>query len=209
MRRYDASGRRARAEQSRRAVLDAARTLLLRDGYAATTLPLVAAEAGVSAHLVYKAFRNKPALVKALFDYAVAGDADPVPILQRERAARLRAEPDPARKLAIYTEGLIGTLSRSAPIHLLVRSAADSDPGMGAIWAEIQAERLNGMRHLAEHLAATGHLAPDVPAAEARDLLWTYSSPELYELLVLQRGWSTDHYRHWLHRTLVNALLPT
>jgi AcrR family transcriptional regulator len=65
-RRYDASGRRARAQQRREAVLRAARTLFLDVGYAATTVPAVAGAAGVSAETVYKMFGGKAGLVRAL-----------------------------------------------------------------------------------------------------------------------------------------------
>jgi AcrR family transcriptional regulator len=205
--RYDGRRRREKAEQGRLAVLESARRLLLERGYAATSLPLVAADAGVSAHTVYKAFRNKPTLLKAVFDYAIAGDDEPVPILQRERAARLRAEPDPREKLRIYTDGLIGTLTRGAALHLLARAAADSDPEVASIWAQTQTERLTGMTHLADHLAEGGHLALNVSAADARDILWAYTSPELYQLLVLQRGWSPERYRDWTREMLIAALL--
>jgi hypothetical protein len=43
---------------------------------------------------------------------------------------------------------------------------------------------------------------------EARDLLWTYNSPELYELLVLRRGWTPQRYGRWLADALTAALLP-
>ena len=57
----------------------------------------------------------------------------------------------------------------------------------------------------ARDLDATGQLR--VPATTARDLLWTYHSLELYELLVLERGWSRKRYRAFLLDALVAALL--
>ena len=32
----------------------------------------------------------------------------------------------------------------------------------------------------------------------AADLLWLYTSHELYRMLVIERKWSTDRYRAWL-----------
>src|SRR4029453_6103520 len=98
-RRYDSRGRQEQAGRSRWAMLQAARRLFLDRGYAATTMPAIAAAAGVSVQRVYKAFGNKPPPPKAVFDVAMAGDAEPVPVLQREALGRVRAEPDPYRKL--------------------------------------------------------------------------------------------------------------
>ena len=128
-RKYDASGRQAQARQNRRAVLDAAHRLFLERGYATTTVAEVAATAGVSVETVYKAFTNKPGLVKAVFDVLVVGDDEDVPMLQRDFVRRNMAEPDPRRKLADYGDHLAATAPRISPILLVVRAAAGSDAG--------------------------------------------------------------------------------
>lgn len=207
-RQYDASGRQASADANRRAMLDTAVELLVQNGYAGTNLAAVAERAGLSAPTVYKAFGNKPAMVKAAFDYAVAGDDDPTPIPRRERAARIRAEPDPVRKLQMYTDGLIGTLTRSARLQLVARAAAEIDPDMRSVWEQIHQARLAGMSLLATNLADGGHLATGMSRRKARDILWAYTSPELYQLLVLIRGWSASLYREWVTQSLITALLP-
>jgi AcrR family transcriptional regulator len=206
-RRYDASGRQEQARRSRRAMLQAARELFLERGYAATTVPAVAATAGVSVQSVYKAFGNKPALLKAVFDVAIAGDDEPVPVLQRAALGRVRDEPDPRRKLQLYGEFVAEVTPRHVPIQLLARAAAAIDPEAAGVWAQLQAERLAGMTLFARALDAEGPLRPGVSVEEARDLLWTCNSPESYDLLVLQRGWTPRRYGRWLADTLTAALL--
>ncbi|MFP5317151.1 MAG: TetR/AcrR family transcriptional regulator [Acidimicrobiia bacterium] len=206
-RRYDATGRREQARRSRRAVLDAARRLFLERGYAATTVAEVAAEAGVSVETVYKAFGNKPGLVKAVFDVAIAGDDEPVPMEERDMVRRLEAASDPHEKLAVYGAHLAATLPRHVPIQLVVRAAAASDAGAAGVWAQLQAERLRGMGMFAHHLAASGCLRPGVPEEEARDVLWAHTSTELYELLVMSRGWDVERYVRWVVAQLKAALL--
>ena len=144
-RRYDASGRRRQAIQHRWAMLQAARRLFLERGYAATTMPAVAAAAEVSVQSVYKAFGNKPALLKAVFDVAMAGDDEPVPMLQRAALGRVRDEPDPRRKLALYGDFVAEVSPRHVPIQLLARAAAATDPEAAGVWEQLQAERLTGM----------------------------------------------------------------
>ena len=205
---YDASRRQERANTNRKAMLDAAIELLVEHGYSDTTLPLVAKRAGVAAPTVYKAFGNKPGMVKAAFEYASAGDTDPTPIYERERAKRILSESNPARKLKIYTDGLLGTLTRSARLQLVARTAAEIDPEMKDIWQHMTSRRLLGMGIIAANLSEGGHLRRGVTKQEAQDVLWAYTSPELYQLMVLIRGWSGLRYRNWVFRALVDALLP-
>jgi AcrR family transcriptional regulator len=207
-RRYDSRGRQEQAGRNRWAMLQAARRLFLDRGYAATTMPAIAAAAGVSVQSVYKAFGNKPALLKAVFDVAIAGDDEAVPMLQREALGRVRAEPDPYRKLSLYGEFVAEVSPRHVPIQLLARAAATADPEAAGVWDQLRAERLAGLTLFARALHQDGHLRPGVSVDEARDLLWTYNSPELYELLVLQRGWTPQRYGRWLAETLTAALLP-
>ena len=58
--------RNVRIAAKRRTILDAARAIFLRDGYAATTLEAVAAGAGVSKMTLYRHFGSKEALFEAL-----------------------------------------------------------------------------------------------------------------------------------------------
>ena len=205
---YDSSRRQEQARQTRRAVLDAARRVFLERGYASTTVAAIAAEAGVSVETVYKAFGNKPGLVKAVFDVAIVGDDEPVPMLQRELVRRTTAEPDARRKLLMYGQHLTESAPRHVPVQLLVRSAAASDPGAAGVWEQMQAERLTGMTVFARHLHEGGHLRVGVSVEEARDVLWTYNSAEVYELLVIGRGWSPERYGRWVAEALMAALLP-
>ncbi len=204
---YDATGRREQARRTRLAVLEAARRLFLDSGYAATTIAAVAESAGVSVETIYKAFDNKPGLAKAIFDVAVVGDDEPVPMLQREFVRRNMAEPDPRKKLSEYGEHVGEISPRTCPILLVVRDAAASDPGAAGVWAKLQAERLTGMTMFAAHLAANGHLRAAVSSEEARDVLWTHNSVELWDLLVNQRGWTNERFGRWVGQQLIAALL--
>jgi AcrR family transcriptional regulator len=204
-RQYDSSRRQARAQESRAAVLRAALDRFLEQGYSSTTIAQVAGDADVSVETVYKTFGNKAGLLKAVFDVAVAGDDEPVPMVERDDIQRVIAEPDAARKLALYFDHFVDTMPRTAPVQLLVRDAAATNDDARAVWQQLRREQLEAMTQFARDLDATGQLR--VPATTARDLLWTYHSLELYELLVLERGWSRKRYRAFLLDALVAALL--
>lgn len=203
---YDASSRQEQARASRRHVLATATRMFLERGYSDTTVPAVARAAGVSPQNVYKAFGNKPGLLKAVFDVAMAGDDEPLAMMQREALTRVREEPDPSEKLRLYGRFIADTAPRHTPIQLLARAAAATDPEAAAIWDQLCAERLHGMTLFARGLAE--HLRDDVTVDDARDLLWTHNSPELYDLLVNARGWSPERFGQWLSASLIAALLP-
>jgi AcrR family transcriptional regulator len=208
VRRYDSSRRREQARQTRRGVVESARELFLERGYADTTMSAVAAAAGVSVETVYKAFGNKGRLVKAVFDVAIVGDDEPVPMLQRERVALIEQEPSPRKKLVMYGEHLSEAGPRAGRLQLLIRSAAATHPDARMVWEQMVQERLVGMNAFARHLYDEGHLRPDLSVQEARDVLWTYNSVELFDLLVVQRGWDPKRYGRWIGDALIAALLP-
>jgi hypothetical protein len=149
---------------------------------------------------------TKPRLAKAVFDAAIAGDDEPVTMLQRTALARVRDEPDPRTKLRRYGEFLAEVAPRHVPVQLVIRDAAAGDPDARTVWAELQAERLKGMTQFARALHGDGHLRAGVSIAEARDVLWTYNSAELFELLVIERKWSPKRYGRWVTDALVAAL---
>jgi len=204
-RRYNSTQRREQAEQNRQRALRAARQRFLAQGYAATTIAEIARDAGVSVETVYKTFTTKAGVLKALFDVSVAGDDDPVPMAQREVIQEVRNAPDAGRKIAIYAKHLASTMPRSAPVQLLARDGAASSPDAASVWKQIREETLTAMKMFAADLVETGQLR--VSAGVARDVLWTYHAPELYELLVLERGWSAARYGEFISRALTGALV--
>ncbi len=204
-RRYDSTRRRQQAQQNRHAILAAARTRFLAQGYAATTIAEIARDAGVSVETVYKAFATKAGVLKALFDVSVAGDDEPIPMAERDVIAEVRNAPRAARKIEIYARHLAATMPRSAPVQLLARDGAAASPDAAEVWTQIRNETLTAMTMFASDLAQTGQLR--VRATAARDVLWTYHAPELYELLVLERGWSAARYGKFIAEALIAALL--
>ena len=110
-------------------------------------------------------------------------------------------------RLRRYGEFLAEVAPRHVPVQLVIRDAASSDPEAQTVWAELQAERLKGMTQFARALHDDGHLRQGVSTREARDVLWTYNSAELFQLLVLERGWSPKHYGRWISDALIAALV--
>ena len=131
---YDASRRREQARERRRAVVLVARELFERDGFRATTIAAIAAHAGVSAESIYKGFGSKAAVAKAVFDVAIAGDDEPVPVAARPAAQAMRDEPDVRRKIEMFVDGVVHRRARAARVQILIRDGRhvdDSRPDLG------------------------------------------------------------------------------
>ncbi len=171
-------------------LIEVARDLLLGEGYAALTIPKVAVACGVSAESVYKRFRGKPALVRAVVEQALQGVG---PVAAEKRSDALGAE-DLQELLWGWGQLSAEVAPRVAPILLLVRVAAERDPELADLARELEETRRARMADNAGRLAEAGHLPPGLTVGRATDILWTYSSPEVYDLLVVRSGWNLEQY---------------
>jgi AcrR family transcriptional regulator len=205
---YDASGRQAQARARRLAVVLAARDLFERDGYRLTTIAAIAARAGVSAESVYKGFGTKAALAKEVFDLALAGDDEPVPVAARPAMQAVRDEPDARRKITMFAAGLAQRQARSALVTILIRDGRHVDDSLAPVWAKVHDEGLAGMTALARQLLETGQLRAGLDLGEVRDVLWNYLAIDHYERLVLLQGWPPERYARWLAAALTGVLCP-
>ena len=204
-RRYDASGRRAQAERSRQAVVEVARKRFLADGYVATTIAAIANDADVSVETIYKTFAGKPGLVRAIRAHALAGTG---PVHAEDRSDELVATQTDARAIIRGWGQLTAEVAPLvAPIHLLVRDAAVTEPAMAVLLSELDDTRLERMTDNARRFAAAGHLRPGLAVETAAEILWTYSAPELYELLVLRLHWPLPSLAEFVTEALTAALL--
>jgi AcrR family transcriptional regulator len=201
---YDTTKRRADALARRTAVLASARELFLLDGFAATTVAAVAERGGVSQETVYKNFGGKPGLVRALHEDAMRGEG---PVSPYQRSEDLRGQPDPYEIVRGWSRLSMEVAPRVSPLLLLMRDAAVIQPTLRDLLAELDDARHRRMSENAQFLHKAGHLREGVTTRAAADLMWSVTSPEMYELLVVRRAWSLNQYAdHILHT--VSSLLP-
>jgi AcrR family transcriptional regulator len=210
-RRYNSARRQEQARQNQERMIDAAARLFAERGYAATSLTEVAAEAGIAVQTLYAAFGTKANLLKHAIDAALAGDHLPVPMMERDFARQMIAEPDPRKVLAIYAAHVREVAERAGGLLLAAWTASASDPAASELITELDAQRMRGMTAAASDIAAkaiqAGCLADGITEDDIRDALWAFNSPQLYGLLLHDRGWSPDHFQAWLARSWVRLLL--
>jgi AcrR family transcriptional regulator len=201
----------ARAEQvraTRQRVLAAARDLFLRRGYAGTTVEAIAQRARVSPQTVYNVVGGKAAVLKAVYDVALAGDDEPVPVVDRPLFREMAAAPDARSCLALYARAAREMFGRAGPLVTVVFvEGSGRDPDLRAFVDAIERERGTGNAAMAHHVATRFGLRPGLTEAEAADVLWALTSPEMVDRLTRRRGWTLDRYERWLAATMADALV--
>ena len=201
-REYRSPRRAAQAQVTRGALLEAARELFVGRGYVATTIQAIAERAGVSPATVYGTFATKRGILSALVDRSIAGDDAPVPILERQWVKEMRREPDLHRRIAMLARQGRLMLERRSPVDEVLRAAAAGEKEIAELWEQAKAQRFAGQRALLQMVAGS-----DRPLAkDAADALYAIGSPETYQLLVSDRGWSPARFENWYAEAIARLL---
>lgn len=204
---YHSPRRREQAEATRRAMLDAAQGLFERDGFAATTVSAIAAEARVSTKTVYLAFDSKSGVLRALWNLRLRGDDGEAPVAARQWYLEVLEEPDPERQLRLNARNARAVKTRLGAVMGVVRTAAAVDLDAAALWERIQSEFYANQREIVKSLHRNGALRHGLTVAQATDILWTLNHPDVWLLLVGKRGWSPARFEHWLGDAFCAQLL--
>ena len=184
---------------------------LFRDrGYTATSIPLIASEAGVAVETIYRGFGSKAGLFRAVIEAVLAGGAGraEVPVEARPAIRAVIEEPDPRRQVLLYAATQPGIHRRSGSLLRALQGALATDPDLRDLWDQMEAWRLEGQGRFVAMLADRGRLRAGLSFEAARDVVWTLCSLAVHDLLVVNRGWTPERYQEWLAAALVRELLP-
>ena len=204
---YRSPRREQQAAATRVAILRAAHRLFEANGYAATTMSEIAAEADVALKTVYLAFDTKSGLLRAVWDLALKGDIEDAPVAARPWYLDVLEEADPERKVRRLAEAACMVKRRIAPLLKVIRDAAPSDGEIGELWALIQSDFYANQQAIVATLEKAGALAPGLDLTRATDILWTLNHPDTWLLLVGQRGWTPEEFEAWFGDTAIAQLL--
>ena len=199
---YDASRRRASAEERRGRILQTARNLFGHYGYGATSIERIAGEAGVAVPTIYAIYRSKRALLFALLDQADAR-ADVAGLLRDLNAAA----GNPRKQLRRLVSFTCRFYAQAGDIVDIARGAGGTNEDLLALWQEGEDRRLRGQKPLADAWDRSGALRKNINAKEALDILWAMTGADHYRLFVVDRKWSAARYEVWLENTLERLLL--
>ncbi|CUR56677.1 putative Regulatory protein TetR [metagenome] len=203
---YDASGRRAAAEQTRDRVLGAARDLFVEHGYAATSVGQIAGAAGVSVDTVYTAVGRKPQILLVVVDMVLASSGRPLPASERDYVRAVQEAGSAVDKLTTYAAALARLMPTVAPLLLALRDAGLTDDECAAAWRHVVDRRATNMLQLAGELRATGSVREDLTDQQVADLVWSTNSPEWFTAFA-SRGHSPQDYAATLGDLWVRTIL--
>lgn len=199
--------RAEKARQTRLRMLEAAREQFVAHGYGATRLQEIADRAGVAVQTIYFTFGNKRTVLKELLDHEVAGDDTPAATMERPWFRAVLDAPTARAQLAAHVKGVRDVSARAAPVVEVLRVAAATDPELTELWdANVKA------RHTVHSTAAKAFVSKPgaragLSARHVADVLFGLLSPELYLVLVRDRGWSPARWQRWTLDTLSAQLL--
>jgi len=188
-------------------VVDAARKLFLERGYATTTIEAISEHSDVPPATVYRLFSSKLGILKALLDTSIAGDDQPLAVQERPDVAPLFEALDPHALLAGFAAVTTGINRRTNDVYRVLVGAAGSDPAAAELIGTIRQQRDQGQGRIARSLARAHALKPGLRQRDAADLIHALMSPEVYGLLVGDRGWTPARYQQWLATTLAEQLI--
>jgi AcrR family transcriptional regulator len=204
---YDSPLRREQAAATRRRILDAAQPLLEANGYDATSMSEIAVVAGVALKTLYVAFESKSGLLRALWHLRLRGDEGQGPVGEREWYREVMDERDPARQLRLNARNSRSVKERVGGLFEVMRTAAASEPEIGALWRRIQDEFYENQRAIVRSLHRKRALKPRLGVTRATDIVWTLNHPDTYRLFVAERGWTPGRYERWLGDSCCAQLL--
>ncbi len=201
---YDNSSRAEAALATRRRIIEAAGEMLLRDGYHAMSVSALAANAGVSAQTVYNAIGGKAAVVKAVYDVLLVGDDAPVAMQDRPEFRAMSTAPDREGFVRAYAALCATIYERVGPLlGVLLAQGAGGDTGLQDFVATIDRERRAGNTNALNALEAAHGLPPQLDRERFIDIVWTVTSPEIYDRFVRRCGWTHAMYAAWLAEAVV------
>ena len=200
--------RKNQAQRTQATVLEAARRLLVGQGWARTTITAIAGEAGVSVETVYSVFGNKRTVLERLVEHAVRGDAPGVPLLDQAGPRRVANATDQRQQLRLFAKSICAILDRVAPLVAAARAAAEGEASIGDIYRTLHEGRRRNLMFVAEALLRNGPLRDNMGAQAATDCIFRLASPELFLLMRNVEGRSVDDIEAWLEESLAELLLP-
>ena len=174
-------------DETRQRLLDVARMLFLARGFHGVSLEDIAEAAGVSRQAIYKShFSSKADLVLAL--------ARHVHVVEKldELIQPALAATDAVEKLEASIRAVIQIHGKLHDLSIVLSTAARTDPGAAAAWAERMHAQRAGLRVAVQLLSDEGLLDPRWGIDEVVDMLSSFLSVDTYQMLVVERGWTPE-----------------
>lgn len=189
------------ADATKQRVLTAARTLFVRHGIDRVTIAKIAARARVAVPTVYALYKSKEGILRALMRASLFGRGFQI------ARSKLEGITDPVELIALTAHVARAVYEAESTELGLLRGAAAFSPDLRRLEQEFERIRFDMQEDRVRRLFAQSKQMPGLGLEHARQILWMYTSRDVYRMLVLESGWTADRYQEWLSGTLVAALV--
>ncbi|HEX6773401.1 MAG TPA: helix-turn-helix domain-containing protein, partial [Acidobacteriaceae bacterium] len=194
---YLSPTRQRQADETRARIVAAARKLLEEHGYAGMTMEAVATKAGVAVATVYAVFGSKTGILREIIDAARFDES------YQNLVREAMQSTDPRERLRFPARIARRIYESEHSVLDLLRGAGAVAPELAQSESERECTRYDAQAVMIQFLVRTRSLRRGLDPKQARDILWSLTSRDLYRLLVRDRGWTAQQYEDWLGNTLV------
>jgi AcrR family transcriptional regulator len=198
---YHSRVRQRQAAETRRRILEAARSQFESCGYALTTLEAIAEIADVSPKTVTALFGSKRTLLAEVINPEAFNTST------QQLIEELRATEDPSRRISLVAQITRQAYEPLASSLELLRTAGAVAPELADVARQVEARRRQNQARLIAFLREQGALRHGLSLEEATDVLWALTSYDLYRMLVVEQRWEPERYETWLAQLLAQHLL--
>jgi AcrR family transcriptional regulator len=189
------------AEETRRAIIDAARKLFAQRGYFGTRVSDIAAEARVAPATVYAVTGGKASLLNALI---TMWTGDPVVEATLMHIGKSTDPEEIIREVALASRSM-----REAYVDV-IRVMLDTAPHDDAVAEQERTATAiyrAAITSIAKRLVQLGDLRTGMSVVDVADLLWFYFGYSSYFTLHDDSGWSYERAEQWLASQATTAVL--
>lgn len=198
---YNSSSRSVQAAQTRSRILIAARNLFESEGFEYVTIEKIAHISAVSIPTVYALFQSKRGILRALMDDVFPKDQFDALVEKSNKAA------SPEERL-LYSAKIARHIYDAERTQMeLFRGAAVLAPEFKELEKEREMRRHVRQEITIKAMAKEKSLSKKLSVHEARDILWALTGRDMYRMLVIEQGWTSDAYEKWLAQLLTATLM--
>ena len=198
---YQSASRNAQAAQTKKRILEAAKDLFESEGFEYATIEKIAQVAAVAIPTVYALFQSKLGVLRALMDEVFPKD-------------QFETLVDKSKEAASPQERLLYSAKIARQIYDAERAQMDVLRGVSVLtpeFKELEKEREMRRYERQEQTISTmtkeNSLAQGMSVSRARDILWAFTGRDIYRMLVIERGWTSEEYEQWLSKLLADVLI--
>lgn len=198
---YRSLARNAQAAQTRGRILVAAKNLFESEGFECVTIEKIAQSGDVSIPTVYSLFQSKRGVLRALMDEVLPAD-------QFDALVEMSIqEKSPEIRLSISAK-IARQMYDAEKVQMnLFRGAVVLAPEFKELEKEREMRRYSRQEVTIKAMVREKSLAKGLSEVRARDILWAFTGRDMYRMLVVEQGWTSEEYERWLAQLLINNLM--